>query len=337
MNSVMKLSGLATVVVSLAALAVLSCSKSDPMLTLKETKVVEKVSTTPSITFDPKVDILFVVANDSSMEAYQKNLVTNAALFTQEIFKNKTLNYHIGVINAMADDQNLGAWGGRLNGNIPFITPTTPNADLELKANLKLGSQASDPVALFQVVRLALTPPVATNENAGFLRADAALAVIFLTDTDDEDMVETPKDLYTFLLALKGGDAKKILTYGAYTQNGDPSCFAEADAGKLQSLITMTGGNSSSFSLCAPDFGKKLSQVSANIVSGIGRKLRLTRMPDAKSIVVHFGSQVIPMDLNTGWSYDRSDVSINFGEEMVLSPNEPPGTKLKVDFETAPL
>jgi len=135
----MKLSGLATVVVSLAALAVLSCSKSDPMLTLKGTKVVEKVSTTPSSTFDPKVDILFVVANDSSMEAYQKNLVTNAALFTQEIFKNKTLNYHIGVINAMADDQNLGAWGGRLNGNIRFITPTTPNADLELKANLNLG------------------------------------------------------------------------------------------------------------------------------------------------------------------------------------------------------
>ncbi len=336
MNTKLKLSGLAVCTVSALGFTILSCSSKDPFKVRRPAVPVQKISTTAnSTTFDPKIDILFVIANDSSMSTYQQNLVTNSTLFTQEIFQNKTLDYHIGVINAMADNQGLGSWGGRLSGNYKFITPRTPNADLELVANMKMGSSANDPVALFQVVKQAFTSPVVNQENAGFLRPDAALAVIFLTDTDDEDTVVTPKDLYTFLLALKGGDPKKVLIYGAYTQSGDPTCYPEADVGKLQSMIKMAGGISSSFSICAADFGKKLSQVSAEIVSGIGRTLYLTRAPDVSTIVVHYGSQVIPSDVHTGWTFDPSRVAIVFGDEMALSPNEPAGTKVQIEFEPA--
>src|SRR5947209_3325762 len=105
-------------------LAVVSCSDTSPKLVPPPAPVpTDKViNSANGETFEPKVDILFVIANDTSMFTYQPNLINNAAQFTAEIIKNKILDYHIGVTSAMGTNQRRGgAWGGRLAGK--FVTP----------------------------------------------------------------------------------------------------------------------------------------------------------------------------------------------------------------------
>lgn len=315
---------------------VTSCSAESPKLVplplLKKEKVVDSAN---GETFDPKVDILFVVASDSSMEAFQQNLIANFADFTAEMFKNGIVNYHIGVVSAMATNQNRGAWGGRLAGQIPFVSPTTPNPDVVLQANLNLGSSADDPVALFDVVHGALTSPIANNENAGFLRPDAALAIIFMTDTDPEDSTEAADKFFSFLVTTKNGDAKNIFLYAAFPQPGDPQCAAEGDIVQIPALLKLSRNPSIAFSVCASDYGKKLAAISTNIIEGVGRTLLLSRAPVAATIEVTFGSQIIPNDSKTGWVFDPARNAILFGDALTLSKSEPPGTKVQVRFDTA--
>ena len=60
----------------------------------------------------------------------------------------------------------------------------------------------------------ALTPPFSINENAGFLRNDAVLVVIAMTDEDEQPTPDaTAEELYADLVAVKG-DVKDMVFLG---------------------------------------------------------------------------------------------------------------------------
>ena len=320
----------------LALVVVFGCSPDSPKLVPPLDQKVERV-TGESAIFNAKVDILLVVASDSSMSEHDRNLRANAALFTSEIFKNQFIDYHIGVINAMQTDQGLGIpWGGRLNGTTKFVDKTTTAPDQLLIQNLNVGSSANDPVALFSVARSALSGPISTNENAGFLRPDAALAVMFISDTDPEDSAEPgAADFYAFLLNLKSGDRRRVFVYAAYDPSPTLSCNGEGPAVMLTGLLELAKPFSFGFSLCDADFGKKLGSVSDNIVSNVGRTMYLSRPPAIGSIKVSYGTQILPNDAATGWIFDPGRNAILFGNDIQLDPNQPKGTTVKVDFNAA--
>jgi hypothetical protein len=319
-----------------------SCSPASPKLDEKPKEgVPEKVinaGDTRQI-FAPKVDILLVIANDSSMSSFQENLAKNASLFTAEILKDKILDFHIGVVTAMANDQGRGPWGGRLAGTPSYVERSTPNVDRALISNMNVGSDAEDPVALFEVVRGALLPPVSLNENKGFLRPDADLAVMFFSDTDPENEGEVAENFYNDLVAIKGGNAKKVFIYAADIPDQPdsspqiPNCSAESSPVLLSKLLDLAHGRSFGFSLCSRDFGKQMAAVSRQITEG-SRRMLLTRIPYVPSIEVKYGTQVIPHDAETGWVYDAHENSLIFGPKMVLS-QQAPFTETSVTFTPA--
>jgi len=51
------------------------------------------------LSFNPRVDILFVTDNSESMKSAQENLVKNMDRFTTGINRNKMIDYHVGVIS----------------------------------------------------------------------------------------------------------------------------------------------------------------------------------------------------------------------------------------------
>lgn len=90
----------------------------------------------------------------------------------------------------------------------------------------------------------ALTPPFSMNENAGFVRDDAVLVVIAMTDEDElndpdldpPDLNLTPQQLYDQLVAVKG-DVKDMVFLGI---GGGVPDGCEGDGGEYGTAIPAT-------------------------------------------------------------------------------------------------
>src|SRR5262249_48642672 len=128
---------------------------------------------------DNKVDILWVVDNSPSMEEEQMALTTNFDSFI--MFADSIgADYQIGVVTTDCDAANES---GKLQGATKIITQSrVPTAQQVFSANASVGTNGSGDEKGLLAAKLALSPPVRDAENAGFLRDDARLAVIIVTD-----------------------------------------------------------------------------------------------------------------------------------------------------------
>lgn len=317
-----------------------SCADPNPKLVEPKEVKVERVKDAGDIKIflNREVDILFVIDDSGSMGVHQTNLTKNVSLFTQGINSNQLLDYHIGVLTSNMDsdpwDPQPGyGWKGELNGSTKFVTRATINSQKTLEENLKPGIDGSATEEFFSPVKAALSQPLVATTNKGFYRPGAFLAVIFLTDSDDQSNL-TATDFYKFLLNLKGGDASKVLTYGVYIPMADRSCSRSGEPvpNKLEELFKLT--KAPTFGLCDVDYGLKLADLAADLVKKVGSVLYLSRAPVNGTITVAFGSQIIPNDEKTGWVYDPVRNALIFADNIDLKP-EPPGTQVEVDFLTA--
>jgi hypothetical protein len=218
-----------------------------------------------------KTDILFVIDNSGSMAKKQQQLKDNMAAFIR-VLAGSVDDYQVGIVSTDlsrvpsasgcdpccdldTDGDQIPDWSdcdaGRLvaaDGRSRFFRrpksddPTLLPAMLQklidgFNANVtSLGTQGSAYETAFEAVRRALDPdaPYAVHAlNYGFLRPEADLAIIFLTDEDDcsyapqwytpgRDDAEcyyneheaTPVgDYIDFLVALKG-DIKRVRAAG---------------------------------------------------------------------------------------------------------------------------
>ena len=282
--------------------------------------------------FSPTADILFVVDDSGSMSGHQQNLIANISTFIAEFTKGARLDYHIGVVTTDTD----GYTAGRLVGSPNVVTPTTPDHDNVLRANLNRGTSGSATEKSFDGAYHVFTPANAAA-NAGFIRPAAALAVIFITDAEDQSTVMgDPKLFYDFLVKQKNNDPRKVLGYGALVvPNEMPNCYADGynpPTTIFDFLKLVVNGPNNDLRLCAPDFGKRLSAFAQNIVTNAGRTIFLTRLPWAPSIKVVYGTLDLPSDPEVGWMYDRERNAIVLGEGIPWD-SQPLGSQVKVYFD----
>lgn len=88
----------------------------------------------------------------------------------------------------------------------------------------------------------ALEPPFLTGANAGFLREDALLVIMAITDEDEQPTAgsPTPQALYDRLVALKGGNPRRMVFYGIGGGSGgcSPGAYGDADHAELLEQTT---------------------------------------------------------------------------------------------------
>jgi hypothetical protein len=163
----------------------------------------------------PKVDMLIVIDNSGSMDDEQKALAANLDHLWNRIAL-ANADFHIAVTSTGMAPYTAG-WtqcpggasggeGGRFfpvdNSRPRILTPTTPNVKQILFDNTKVGLCHWDERFLDPVLA-ALTPPLVSSTkapgtpfpndgNAGFLRDDARLALLAVSDADDDNDVATP-------------------------------------------------------------------------------------------------------------------------------------------------
>lgn len=348
-----------------AALALVACSQTSDKGAIPPDHPVQKVRDSDEhAVFNQMVDILFVVDDSGSMDRHQSNLSKNIHLFTQELAKTQFLDYHVGVVTTSMDhaDPNLPwdpsePWGrapcsnaqvpsnraracgdGRLVGyktKVPFIDRNTPNGLEVLETNVIVGTNGSATEMMFDPVKAALTPPMENGPNAGFLRTDASLAIIFVSDAEDQSTrTGSPKDLYDFLVQLKGGRPDKLMAYAALVPSSETNPDCSRDEGSVtpqrtEAFLAMVKGLE--YNICDADYGTKLGAIAKDVVAKVGKIMYLTRIPDPKTITVSYGTQSIPNDVDYGWTYDPVRNALIFGDKLKYTV-QPQGTQLTVDF-----
>lgn len=323
----------------ISVLALAACSPEAERQTAKGINNQDKIEEDNNTQiFDPTVDILFVIDNSGSMQTHQRNLANNVSLFTSTFTKGSVLDYNIGVVSTDMDGPG-GDCCGKLVGGIRVVTKATPNADQVLAGNILLGINGSGYEKVFDPVMAALSAPLVTGWNNGFYRQNANLAVIFITDAEDQSRSDA-SSFYNFLVNLKGGNKDKVLGYGVIIPKADTfNCMRDAyeDPDKIEEFLKMVKNakaGTNVMNLCAPDYGKQLADLAKDIVEEVGNTIYLNRVPDVSTIRVTFGAVDLPQDASKGWSFDPAKNAIILGSKIDWTV-QPSGSRVKVYYSAA--
>ncbi|MEK6556098.1 MAG: VWA domain-containing protein [Bdellovibrionota bacterium] len=320
-------------VIVLAAACTNESSKMSPDLPLP--KIGDKVSNLSN----PKVDILFVIDNSGSMSTHQSNLAANIDVFVDEIKNFGYLDYRIGVTTSTFynHENSTPGYNGNLIGSPNYVDRQTRDGEEILKSRLKVGTSSPTNEIFLETVKEALSPASMAGTNAGFYRQEAYLAIIFITDAEDQGEV-LAYDLHDYLVTLKNGMKSRVLSYGAIIPtNSSTNCPRDDDSTpvQLEKFIELTGG--SYFDLCDPSYGAKLADMAKDLARRVAGAIALSRRPKPSTIEVNYGTQIIPQSVTHGWVYAPATNAIIFGPQLVFDEEQPEGTRVEVKFEPVPI
>lgn len=267
------------------------------------------------------VDVLWVVDNSGSMSEEQNQVQVNFASFIAE-FVDLGLDYHLAVVTT---DMNDPAQSGRFVG--PVITPASADPVGEFLAMTNLGSKGSGEERGMDAVQAALTAPLLSSTNVGFLRDSAALAVIVLSDENDYSNIADA----SFLSWFEGMKPDpELVTFNAIV--GDPSdgtlwdlggCSDWAGTDLLQAeggdryvaMADLTGGIWKS--ICYEDYNETLAHISLTS-AGMVTTWPLSQTPTSYGLIeVYIDGVQWYYSLLDGWTYDATDNSITFHGDAI--------------------
>lgn len=291
----------------------------------------------------PKADILLVVDNSCSMYDKQVSLATNFQSFIKYATTSQ-VDFQIGVTTT---DMDLGGQQGRLvaktGGTIRIFRPTTPNLEQEFQALITdqnvLGTAGSGTECMMEPATLALTAPLITDpaNNLGLLRQDAVLAVVAVTDAQDQSP-QPPAYYLNQLLNIKGAQRPGLFTYnvvGPFLPSPPAGCSYDSttDDGKHAFMVAQTNGVREE--ICTPDWAKALENIGKNAF-GFRTNFYLTARPDLTAQPIDVQVDGLPLAATDGrgavvWTYDPTNNSINF--EPLYVPE--PGKTLTVTYRVA--
>jgi hypothetical protein len=305
------------------------------------------------------VDVLFVVDNSGSMSDEQNNLGANLSTMVSAASAWNS-NYRLAVTTT-----DVQSDAGAFKGSPRWITLSTPNGVNTFANNVSdIGDNGGGTEEGLEAAYLALTLPnthlsldgtgapiPCSNNNScsaggcyadpeniankycggpnwGFLREDASLEVVLISDEEDQ----SPADLafyIDFFKNLKGfanEDLIHVHTIVGDTPGGCDSSFGGAEsAPRYKEVSTQTGGVSAS--ICAPDYGNILAEI-GEVAFGLKKQFFLTRQAQPGTITVTVNGN----SCASGWSFDISSNSVIFDEAGNCMPQ--PGDQISIHYET---
>ncbi len=230
-----------------------------------------------------KMDFVFVVDDSGSMDKEQASL---AAAFPQfatvlndyRITTGQELDYRVALTTTgrtlkwtlaipglgsrtMNETGDNGAF--RNNCNVPrrWLERSDPNMATALACRANVGTGGPTFEMPMLTTMLSLKDRITDGTNAGFLRDDALLAIVMITDEDDcsrrdnnfsvtndhDGCAVMPSELVTFLDTLKGGRGRWAAAVVAGPGPGScTSSFGEAsEAKRLKNFVTAANAGAS--------------------------------------------------------------------------------------------
>lgn len=232
----------------------------------------------------PVVDVLWVVDNSPSMQEEQQALAKNFGAFFDYLLE-VDADFHIGVIST---DIYNPDHQGRLLGSEPVIDNDTPDAAAAFATNVNVGTEGKGDEQGLACALLALSEPLLSEANFGFLRDAAYLFLIFVSDEDDHSF--GPVEYYVRRFEqIKGIGNDGMVTVAAVV--GDvpqvpPACREQknVEPGRRYSEVAEQSGGLT-LSICDDDFSANLDTLGFS-AAGLKRTFTLTRAPDPRTVAV---------------------------------------------------
>jgi hypothetical protein len=272
----------------------------------------DKASFSGGAKYNPKVDVLWVIDTSSSMGKHQQNIAAQAAPFLNNL-KSLKLDFHLA---ATTMDMSGTGEQGHLVGSTKVITNQTSNMLGAFQNMVLQGENGSNLERGLESMKSLMEREKTASSNH-FLRKDALLVVIFITDEDDFS-AGTPQDYIDYLNVerppLDTGERSWLVQFIGVTEPNNSECTTRnsfSDPGdRYMALATASTGISTT--ICTDDFTDALTHVKARIVQFL-TDFHLDSIPVVETIKVYINGVLIAKDPVNGWSYlaDRNVVRFN--------------------------
>jgi hypothetical protein len=251
-------------------------------------------------------DLLFIVDNSCSMAEEQTNLADNFETFINTMVLTDA-DWQIGVITT--DNANF-------RGDI--IRPDDADPVGEFQDQTLVGTGGSGDERGNEYAYNALQPGADAGPGSDFLRDDARLNIIFISDEPDSS-AGTWVDYVNYYWTLKS-DTDMVV---AHAIAGDwPSGCATAYAGTgYYETVSAMGGLY--LSICATDWSSHLESL-AEVAATDLSSFELTQVPVEETIEVRVDGVV----QTTGWTFNSTDNAVEFDDDHIPSG----GSTIEVEY-----
>ena len=260
-----------------------------------------------------RVDILLVIDNSGSMSSIQLSLSANINLF-MSAFTTLNADYQIGVITT--DSPNFRG---------PMIDSSTPDPVSELESQVIAGTWGSGNERGIKMSHDALLPGGDAGPGSSFLRNNASLAIVYVSD--ERDGLHYHWQNYANYIKTLKPDSSMIV---AHSVIGDyPTGCTFNHNNYIRNVMFGDGYydivnyfNGTNYSICMTDWGIQLQSMAFNSVPVLSYKLS-GNDPIEDTIEVKIAGQI-----NNSWWYDATNSEVNISSADV--PND--GDKIEVSY-----
>lgn len=279
---------------------------------------------------DPEaVDVLWVIDNSGSMSGEVGELSNQFQIFIDSFVNLGIDDYHVAVVTT---DMNNPAQSGKIQpsmvgGPPAIITPLTVDPAGTFAAVTDLGSGGSASEIGLDAAYTALNEPLLSGHNAGFLRDDANLAIVVVSDEDNDSSGQTDKTTFVNWLNNLKPDPSMSSFSGIAGPDAGPlsigcqtffSGISASPAPEYADVINATGGIHAD--ICTMEFSEFLQFISF-VAAGLSTEFELTDEPTNIGFIdVFVDGEEVPFNGIDGWTWNPATNTLIFHGDSVPGP-----------------
>ena len=304
---------------------------------------IDRTTHTDTFLQEPKadVDLLWVIDDSSSMESEQAAIAAGFETFVAGL-EETNIDFQIGVTttNMDLDFEDRAS----LIGDPIYLTKDDDYVAM-FQERVTVGIEGSDKEKGLQAALDALTEPRVSGANSGFLRDDADLSIIFVSDEDDcsdgealadmdgaacyseEDLLVPVRDFISSYRDLKSGD-HDVYASAIVGPDVSENCSQTWPGHRYQTVSRALSGVIGN--ICDTDFAAIMDELGL-AVSGVLTVFQLELTPVVDTIEVSVDDEEVFESETDGWTYDEEYNSVRFDGSYV--PDR--GATVSISYEVA--
>jgi len=270
-----------------------------------------------------KVDVLWVIDTSGSMSQNQQNVAAQLPSMIAA-FNSVGLDYQMAVTTMdMTPNGEMGRF--LTTGGAAVLTEATPDMSSIISNRIYVGDYDwHPPTTGLESVQAALSGTnTVSGPNAGFLRPNALLVLIFVTGGNDVSPVSTnPNGYQGWLDQIRPNSPFGQKTWVAQLVGilpTDSNCQtstwqSDAPSTAYIGLANYSGGTAAS--ICGSNLSAALKSITNNVL-GLVTAYPLNQIPALNSIQVLVNGVVVPNTATNGWTYVQATNTVQFNGSAI--------------------